>query len=70
LSIFRNIFVLQDIEEILLQTSAHGLTYFAEMKYGRMEHKENNSSMWFARAYQSLTMVYYLEIMNFREIEN
>ena len=59
--IVRNIFVLQDIEEILLQTSAHGLTYFAEMKYGRMEHKEYNSSMWFARAYQSLTSVYYFK---------
>ena len=33
--------LLQDIEEILIQTSAHGLTYFAEMKYGRMEHKEH-----------------------------
>merc|ERR1719342_659340 len=28
-----------DIEEQLIQTSASGLTYIAEMKYGRLEHK-------------------------------
>jgi len=28
-----------DIEEMLIQTSANGLTYIAEWKYGRLEHK-------------------------------
>lgn len=28
-----------DIEEMLIQTSASGLTYLAEWKYGRLEHK-------------------------------
>eukprot|EP00092_Neocalanus_flemingeri_P032575 GFUD01035431.1.p1 GENE.GFUD01035431.1~~GFUD01035431.1.p1 ORF type:complete len:656 (+),score=150.26 GFUD01035431.1:141-2108(+) len=28
-----------DIEEMLIQTSASGLTYIAEWKYGRLEHK-------------------------------
>lgn len=28
------------IEEMLVQTSASGLTYIAEWKYGKLEHKE------------------------------
>jgi len=40
-SLAKNMFdeAAKDIEEQLIQTSAHGLTYLAEMKYGRLEHK-------------------------------
>ena len=31
------------IEEMLVQTSASGLTYIAEWKYGKLEHKETAS---------------------------
>jgi hypothetical protein len=31
---------LLSIEEMLVQTSASGLTYIAEWKYGKLEHKE------------------------------
>ncbi len=30
------------IEEILVKTSATGLTYIAEWKYGKLEHKEQH----------------------------
>jgi hypothetical protein len=30
------------IEEILVKTSATGLTYIAEWKYGKLEHKERH----------------------------
>ena len=29
----------KDIEEKLIKVSPHGLTYIAEMKYNRLEHK-------------------------------
>merc|ERR1719153_1473188 len=40
-----------DIEEMLIQTSASGLTYIAEMKYGRLEHKMDHLACFAAGMY-------------------
>jgi len=40
-----------DIEEQLIQTSASGLTYIAEMKYGRLEHKMDHLACFAAGMY-------------------
>lgn len=41
----------KDIEEQLIQTSASGLTYIAEMKYGRLEHKMDHLACFAAGMY-------------------